>query len=135
MERIILKLLTYVFIFVIGFLPACADTSVAINSSLGAPQNVTLIQCVKTFNVDYQKLFFLTEAAIVQNNYEINELQSKGGYIVFEIFQYKFLATIFNFGENKAILKLTPCNNNYMFPPIIIKNIFKYIEMNQYKKF
>lgn len=132
MERIT-KLFCLIFAFVCIALPSYSD--VPAQSGLGAPQIVTLPQCIKTFSVGYEKLFFLTEAAIANNNFTIEEIQTQGGYIVFSAAQYKFLATVFTFGDNKAILKITPCNNNYSFPPAIIKNIFRYIEMNQFKKF
>lgn len=131
MERIVKLLLILLFAGVI--LPANADTPVP--AGLGAPQTITLPQCVKTFSVGYEKLFFLTEAAISSNNFNVEEIQSQGGYIVFSVSNYKFLATVMSFGDNKAILKITPCNNNYTFPPGVIRNVFRYIETNQYKKF
>lgn len=132
MERIT-KLGFALFLVLIGILPACADAPAT--PAPATSQYVTLAQCVKTFNVGYEKLFCLTEAAIASNNFKVEEIQSQGGYIVFSVAQYKFLATVFTFGTNKAILKITPCNNSYTFPPAIIRNIFKYIEVNQYKKF
>lgn len=131
MERIISLLLILILTGV--FTPTFADTPS--QSTLGAPQTLTLPQCVKTFNVGYEKLILLTEAAISYNNWSVEEMQTQGGYIVFKVWSYKFLATVMNFGTNKAILKITPCNNNYTFPPGIIRNIFQYIEINQYKKF
>ncbi len=136
MERIIIRvfciLILYLCLGVNSFANPPAQTT---TTPLGIPQNVTLPQCVKTFNIGYEKLFLLTEAAINHNNFNIEEIQSQGGYIVFSYYQYKFLATVFTFGSNKAILKITPCNNNYTFPPLIIRNVFNYIAANQYKKF
>lgn len=137
MERII-KL--FILIITIGFIvqpvsAAAAPSAPQTYNPYGAPVKVTLPQCIKTFNAGYEKLFFLTEAAIANNNFNVEELQSQGGYIVFSAGSYKFLATVISFGTNKAILKITPCNNNYTFPPLIIRNVFRYIEANQYKKF
>lgn len=137
MERII-KL--FILIITIGFVAqsvsaAAAPSAPQTYNPYGAPGKVTLPQCIKTFNAGYEKLFFLTEAAIANNNFNVEELQSQGGYIVFSAGSYKFLATVISFGTNKAILKITPCNNNYTFPPLIIRNVFRYIEANQYKKF
>lgn len=120
-------------------LQACAEENTQVSvqtptSTVSAPQNVNFSNCIRTFGVNYEKLFLLTEAAIASNNFQVEELQTQGGYIVFSVAQYKFLATVMAFG-NKAILKITPCNNNYTFPPVIVRNIFKYIESNQYKKF
>ncbi len=137
MERII-KL--FILIITISFitLPVSAAAAPSVPQTYnpyGAPVKVTLPQCTKTFNAGYEKLFFLTEAAINNSNFNIEEIQSDGGYIVFSAGGYKFLATVISFGSNKAILKITPCNNNYTFPPLIIRNVFRYVEMNQYKKF
>ena len=133
MERIVKFLV--VILLSLPMLSAFADTPVQPQSALGTPQVVTLPQCIKTFNVNFEKLLFLTEAAISSSNYNIEEIQTQGGYIVFTVSGYKFLATVMDFGDSKAILKITPCNGNYTFPPVIIRNIFLYIESNQYKKF
>lgn len=136
MERII-KLFLLVFLIsasTLSVLAAPAATSTY--NPFGTPVKVSLPQCIKTFNTGYDKLFFLTEAAVSNNNnYNVEEIQTQGGYIVFTAGGYKFLATVISFGSNKAILKITPCNNNYTFPPLIIKNVFRYVEANQYKKF
>ena len=131
MERIIKVLLVVILLGAVS--SVWAETPQ--QNVLGAPQTHTLPQCIKTFNVGYEKLVLLTEAAISDNNFNIVEMQTRGGYIVFTVGSYKFLATVMTFGANKAILKITPCNNNYTFPPGVIRNIFRYIETNQYKKF
>lgn len=131
MERIIK--LSICLLVTLCTLPVMAD--VPVQQPLGAPQVMTLPQCIKTFNVGYDKLLFLTEAAISGCGFEVEEIQTKGGYIVFTALNSKYLATIMNFGNNKAILKISPCNNNYTFPAGIVRNIFRYIEVNQYKKF
>lgn len=130
------------YLIVLAILIFASSSSLAVESTtpmyrntVMVPQNIQLAQCIKTFNVGFEKLFVLTETAINYNGYDINEIQSKGGYIVFSVNQYKFLTTVYTFGANNAILKITPCNDIYTFPPMIITNIFKYIGINQYKKF
>ena len=139
MERVKKNLYIVLTFSLLLFLPACAEENpqTPVQNSAPAvntPQNVNFSNCIRTFGINYEKLFLLTEAAIASNNFQVEELQTQGGYIVFSVAQYKFLATVMAFG-NKAILKITPCNNNYTFPPVIVRNIFKYIEVNQYKKF
>jgi len=134
MERVA-RVLLVLFFIVFSCTSAQAVEQPTYKNTVMVPQTLQLGQCVKTFNVHFEKLFFLTETAINSNNYDIEEIQSKGGYIVFSVAQYKFLATIYAFGPSNAILKITPCNNIYTFPPMIITNIFRYIEQNQYKKF
>ena len=72
MERIIKLLLV---VILTGFVcPALAETPQP--NVLGAPQTLTLPQCIKTFNVGYEKLFLLTEAAISDNNFNVLEMQN-----------------------------------------------------------
>ncbi len=134
MERVVKF---FVLILLVIFLshPVNAAPAQQTYNPYGAPVKVTLAQCIKTFNTGYDKLFFLTEAAINNSNFSVEEIQTDGGYIVFSAGSYKFLATVISFGSNKSILKITPCNNNYTFPPLIIRNVFRYVESNQYKKF
>ena len=86
MERIIriVCILILYFCGVCSFANPPAQTPQS--TPLGIPQNVTQPQCVKTFNVGFEKLFLLTEAAISHNNFNIEEIQSQGGYIVFSYY-------------------------------------------------
>ena len=72
----------------------------------------------------------MTLASITANRFEIKEMQSKTGYILFKAANKEFLATVVYFGLNKSMLKITPTNNNYYFAPGIVTNIFKYIDIN-----
>ena len=92
-------------------------------------------QCVKTFSVTVEKLYYLTLGACSENNFEIKEIQSRGGYIIFETGYRKFLASIIYVSSNKSMLKITPYSNNYDFSPEIPQKVFKYIELNQNMKY
>ena len=137
MERII-KLVLFVALISGG--AVFAETSTAQQApNIPTPPAIiipklTQDQCIKTFNVGFEKLFLLTEIAISSNNYTVEQIQSDGGYIVFSVNRYRFLATVMSFSNSQAILKISPCDGNYAFPSIIIKNIFKNIETNQFKK-
>lgn len=94
------------------------------------PQPVDFGLCSKFFKLDRQKLFYLTLASVNANRFEIKEIQSKSGYILFTVGQRPFLASIIKVDAKNSMLKITPCNNVYFFPVGIAQNMFKYIELN-----
>ena len=99
-------------------------------SSLTISQNILFENCTKIFGINQEKLFYLTLASISANRFIIDEIQSANGYIIFSANKNKYLATISKIDRTNAILKITPCNNIYNFPPGIITNTFKYIDLN-----
>lgn len=108
---------------------ACADgTSL---STLVTVQNVPFEQCTKNYDVSAENLFYLTLASINANRFRIDEIQSKTGYIMFNAVNKEFLASIVSYDGNNALLKITPVNNVYYFPPGIVLNLFKYIDVNK----
>ena len=97
---------------------------------LTVAQNIMFENCTKIFSVNQEKLFYLTLASISANRFNIDEIQSANGYIIFSANRNKYLASIAKVDKTNAILKITPCNNVYNFPPGIITNTFKYIDLN-----
>lgn len=100
-------------------------------STLITPQNVSFDDCTKTFNMNCERLFYLTLAAVNANRFEIKEMQSKTGYILFSAVNKEFLASVITVDKYHSILKITPANNSYFFAPGIVLNIYKYIDLNQ----
>lgn len=94
------------------------------------PQPVSFANCNKFFKLDSQKLFYLTLAAVNANRFNIDEIQSKSGYILFSVGQRQFLASVINIDSKTSLLKITPCNDVYYFPVGIVQNMFKYVELN-----
>ncbi|MBP3820670.1 hypothetical protein J6G99_03390 [bacterium] len=128
MERILI-------LFLLMFICTTAVNAESMNlSTLITAQNVKYQDCTKVFNVDNVSLLYLTISAINANRFNIDEIQSKSGYILFTAVNKKFLATILNVNTNQAMLKITPVDSNYYFQPGIITNIFKYIDINKNKK-
>ena len=120
--------------FVCSILPSYADGEQMSLSTLITAQNVPYENCYRVYNTDNVSLFFLTLAAINANRFNVDEIQSKSGYILFTAVNKPFMATVVNVNKNQGMLKITPADNNYYFQPGIILNIFKYIEMNLNKK-
>lgn len=94
------------------------------------PQPVDFKVCYKFFRMDSQRLFYLTLASVNANRFEIDEIQSKSGYVLFAVGKRHFLASVINIDSKNSMLKVTPCNNIYYFPVGIVQNMFKYIELN-----
>ena len=103
-------------------------------STLITAQNVPYERCYAIYNTDNVSLFFLTLAAINANRFQINEIQSKSGYILFTAVNKQFLASVSNVNTNQGLLRVTPVDGSYYFQPGIVLNIFKFIELNVDKK-
>ena len=93
-------------------------------------QNVMFENCTKLFAVNKEKLFYLTLASLSANRFLIDEVQTSNGYVIFSVNRNSYLATIAGVDSANSILKITPCNNIYNFPPGIVTNTFKYIDLN-----
>ena len=93
-------------------------------------QNIMFENCTKMFAINKEKLFYLTLAGITANRFTIDEIQTSNGYIIFTAANNKYLANIAGIDSANSILKITPCNNTYFFPPGILINMFKYIDLN-----
>ena len=98
--------------------------------SIIQPQNIAFENCTKMFGVNKEKLFYLTLGAVSANRFSVDEIQTSNGYIIFTAANNKYLATIAGIDGNNSILKITPCNDIYFFPPGVILGMFKYIGMN-----
>ena len=94
------------------------------------PQNIMFQNCTKIFAVNKEKLFYLTLASLSANRFTVDEVQTANGYIIFTVNRNKYLATVASVDSANSILKITPCNNVYNFPPGILLNTFKYIDLN-----
>ena len=97
---------------------------------LTVSQNIMFDRCTKIFKVNQEKLFYLTLASISANRFNVDEIQTSNGYVIFTANHNKYLAAIAKVDGANSILKITPCNNVYNFPPGILVNMFKYIDMN-----
>jgi len=107
-----------------------ADTTASTMSNFVTPQTVSQDICSRLYSTSTEKLFYLTIAAINANNFQIDEIQSKTGYVLFTAVNRQFLASICKFSSSKAMLKITPVSNVYYFQPGIVLNMFKYIDLN-----
>lgn len=94
------------------------------------PQNVEFSKCTKIFNFPVEKLFYMSILALNANKFEIEELQSKMGYILFRGANKTFLMSVIKIDAEHSMLKITPADNVYYFPYGVVYNIYKYIDLN-----
>lgn len=125
MERIV-KIFLILILFISA--PVCCAEQMSL-STLITTQNNKYQDCVKVFNIDCVTLYYLTIGAINANRFQIDEIQSKSGYVLFTAVNKQFLATVTNVNTNQGMLKITPVDNNYYFQPGIVSNIFKFIDL------
>ena len=98
--------------------------------ALVTPQNIDFSRCTKVFDFPVEKLFYMSILALNANNFEIEELQSKMGYILFKGANKTFLMSVVKVTPEKSMLKITPADNVYYFPYGVVYNIYKYIDLN-----
>ena len=122
-------------IFIISFvillscmLQAKADDNLLL-SNLITPQNVNFNICTRTYILPQDKLFYMAIASANANNFDVEEIQSKTGYILFTAVNKQYLASIVKVDDKHSMLKITPTNNNYFFPPGVVLNFFRYIDL------
>lgn len=111
-----------------GEIPAV--NTVAQQQAIVTPQHILFENCTKIFSTDKENLYYLTLASIAANRFQVDEVQTSNGYVIFTANRNKYLATVAQIDKTNSILKITPCNNIYNFPPGIILNTFKYIELS-----
>ena len=129
MERVIKYILLIIsFVFMFSAFPANAEEGMSL-STLITPQNVNFNTCTRTYILPADKLFYMAIASANANRFEIDEIQSKTGYILFTAVNKQYLASIVEVDSTHSMLKITPTNNNYFFPPGVVLNFFKYIDL------
>jgi len=99
-------------------------------SALVTPTNVDFKICTRNYIMPEEKLFYMAIVSARANNFEVNEIQSKTGYILFTAAGKQYLASVLKVDNKNSMLKITPVNNNYFFAPGIVLNFFKYIDLN-----
>ncbi len=128
MERTIRYIFALIIIF-FGISGAVFSEELTVQQ-LTTPTNMDFSACTKSYNMPAENLYYLALDSITANKFEIKELQSKMGYILFKAANKEFLATVAYYGPNKSILKITPANGQYYFAPGIVLNVFKFIDLN-----
>lgn len=87
-------------------------------------------ECIRLYKLPVQKLYFFALSSINSNKFEVKEMQSRNGYVIFEADGREFLLTAMKRDKSYSYLRLTPCDNNYYFSPTIPQKIFRYVDVN-----
>ena len=130
-----MKLRVLVLFFILSICTCCAEpvqvgAQPAAAPPITQPQNISFEACTKMFAVNKEKLFYLTLGAINANRFSVEEIQTQSGYVIFSVANNKYLATLAGIDAQNSILKITPCNDVYFFPPGVLIGMYKYIELN-----
>ena len=112
--------------------PATFAQEIEVEKTQEKPNTTTYTNyrdCIKLYKLPYDKLFFLALSSIEANKFEIVEMQSRGGYIIFKAENKEFLITVLQKDKLYSFMKISPCDNNYYFSPNIPEKIFNQIAL------
>ena len=89
-----------------------------------------LDDCYKIYSVDADNLFMSAISAINQSNkYQISEIQTKNGYILFTHGNKYYLLTLTKRYKNQTEIKILPQNSDYSQGAGVANNIFNLIDI------
>ena len=130
-----MKLRALILFFIISICACSAEPTQIVAQPTAAPpitqpQNISYEACTKMFPVNKEKLFYFTLGSVNANRFTIEEIQTQRGYVIFTAVNNRYLATIAGIDATNSILKITPCNDIYIFPPGVLLGMYKYIELN-----
>lgn len=100
------------------------------NSQISSVQKTSINQCTETVQVNSEQLFYLTLTALNKMNYQIKEVQSKTGTVLFQAAQKEFMVTIADIDKNNTFIKILPTDSDYEFSPALIQNVFYFVKAN-----
>ncbi len=132
MKKLSLTILT-VFFFFTGLNVFALDqleSSYAQTAARTTLEYTSYKNCIRLYKLPSKKLFFLALSSVNANRFEILEMQSRNGYILFKADGKEFLLDVLGKDKNYTYLKLTPGDNNYYFSSTIPQKIFNYIDVN-----
>lgn len=92
-----------------------------------AAQYTNYRDCIKLYKLPFEKLFYLALSSVEGSKFELLEIQSRNGYLIFKADDKEFLISVFKKDKNSTFIKITPCDNSYYFSPQIPQKIFNYI--------
>ena len=121
MERIIVFIIIFVSLL---FLPVNAMQEGNL-STLITTQHNKYQNCVRVFNIDNVTLYYLTIAAINANRFQVDEIQSKAGNILFTAVNKQFLATVSNVNTNQALFII----NLFKFKTLKLRKKMELLQM------
>ncbi len=106
--------------------------SIMFLASNASAQESMLSNCNKNYQINADNLYMLTLSALnSQGQFEVVEMQSKSGYIMFEATNKKqYIATISKEGTTSSSIKILPANSDFSQGTGVQKTIFDIIDLN-----
>ena len=90
-----------------------------------------LSSCYKNYHLGADKIYMLTLSALNSTGqFEVTEMQSKSGYILFLNSNKQYIATISKEGANTSSIKILPANSDFTGGTFVQKTIFDTIDLN-----
>ena len=87
-----------------------------------------LAQHYKIFPKNPDELFLEAISALNQSRFEISEIQSQNGYILFSAGSKFYLLTVTKKYQNQTEIKILPQNSDFSISEEIAKQVFSLIE-------
>lgn len=123
------KIILSVFLILFTTIPTIAEEVEISTQEKRTVPYTNYRDCIKLYKLPFDKLFFLALSSVEANKYEIVEMQSRGGYIIFKAENKEFLITVLQKDKLYSFMKISPCDNNYYFSPTIPDKIFNQIAL------
>ena len=100
--------------------------------TLGAFCDESLLSsCRKNFSLPADKLYLLTLSTLNSTGqFEVLEMQTKNGYILFRSGNKNYIATVSKETTNTSSIKILPSNSDFSGGTYVQKTIFDTIDLN-----
>lgn len=91
-------------------------------------ESAPLEKCFKSYSKGADDIYMLSISAINLNKYDILEMQSKSGYILFRAFSKDYLLSVSNKTSGSSV-KIVPANSNFSGGTGVQDSIFTTLDM------
>lgn len=107
-------------------------TLIAILLSFTLAANASYLdESIRNFGVSADNMYLTTLSILNSLNYEILEIQSKSGYILFRTGAKDYLVTVTALSPVTSSVKILPANSIFSNGTVVQKTIFDELELNK----
>lgn len=100
-------------------------------NSIALADESLLSSCNKTYKTDADTLFLTTLSTLNgTGQFDVLEMQTKSGYILFRTASKDYVATISKIGTSVSSIKILPQNSNFSNGTTVQRAIFEAIDAN-----
>lgn len=123
------RLFFIISVMAIPFLGLAVNADPMPVSPAQTPTYATYQSCIRQYQLPYEKVYYLALGAVNSAKFNILEMQSRSGYILFEADKKEFLLSVMKKDNKTTFVKITPADNNYAFSPTIPQRVFSQIDL------